>query len=80
MGGPKAALLFGGDANPFAEPLNDRYVREGDVSNRRIADVANRSLGRLSWVDTRPMGVASGTTAVRAVAVASLRVQNRLPT
>jgi hypothetical protein len=27
MGGPKAALLFGGDANPFAEPLNDRYLR-----------------------------------------------------
>jgi hypothetical protein len=35
--------------DPFAKPtMNDRNLRRGDVSNRRLADVADRGLGRLN--------------------------------
>jgi len=29
-------------------------LSRGGVSNRRLADVADRGLGRLSWADCRP--------------------------
>ena len=41
-----------GRSDAFANPSrNDRCLRQGDVSNRRIADVADRALGRLNWAD-----------------------------
>jgi hypothetical protein len=36
-----------------AQSGSDRYLREGDVSNRRSADVTDRGLGRLNWAEKR---------------------------
>ena len=46
---------------------NGRFLRRGDVSNRRKAVVADRSLGRLSWaeIDRWPNGGTDGMAAVQ---------------
>src|SRR5271166_1530308 len=49
-----------------------------DGRNRRIADVADRGLGRLNWAESAPTEVASGRTGVRGIAVIRLRARNRL--
>jgi hypothetical protein len=54
-------------------PLFAHLRRLSDVSNRRLADVADRGLGRLNWADSRPKRVASGRTGPRAKAVIPLR-------
>ncbi len=38
-----------------------------DGRNRRIADVADRGLGRLNWADTERTWIASGRTGVGAI-------------
>jgi hypothetical protein len=59
-------------------PATARSLREGDVSNRRKAPVADRRLGRLNWAESPPIEVASGKTGVRAIAVIPLRARNSL--
>ena len=54
------------------------YLRSADVRSRRLADVADRGLGRLSWADSAPTRATSGTTAVRAKADVPLRARSRL--
>ena len=46
--------------------------------NRRIADVADHSLGRLDWAEGAPTRVVSGRTGVRAKAAFPLRARNSL--
>ena len=74
--------LFG-NKGQFATPSEiDLDLRvgdvRGDVAYRRIADVADCGLGRLSWAESALAGVASGRTGVRAKAAAPLRARNRL--
>ena len=44
----------------------------------RIADVADRGLGRLNWAESAPTKVASGRTGIRAIAVVPLHARSRL--
>jgi hypothetical protein len=55
----------------FSQLLNLRVFQQ----YRRIADVAGRGLGRLSWAESAPTMVASGGTGVRAIAVVPLRAR-----
>ncbi len=51
---------------PFAAPtVNDRYLRSPDGSRRRLADVADRDRGRLSWrvADLRKPTLPNGRSA-----------------
>jgi hypothetical protein len=43
--------------------------------NRRIADIADRGLGRLNWAVSAPAGVASARTGVRAKAAIQLQAR-----
>src|SRR5580704_11367241 len=62
-------------SDPFAKPSrNGPYLRVPAGWNRRQADTAVRRPGRLNWADSVPPGAASGTTAVRAIAVVLLQV------
>jgi hypothetical protein len=64
-----------GRSDPFAKPSrNGRYLRTPAGWNRRQADTAVRRPGRLNWADSVPPGAASGTTAVRAIAVILLQM------
>ena len=47
--------------------------RLSDVSNRRLADVADPNPGRLSWAGSAPTRVPSGRTGVRAKAAVPMR-------
>jgi len=55
--------------------VNDRSLRTADGKSRRIADVADRGLGRLSWAESTPTGCALGRTGVRAKAAIPLRAR-----
>jgi hypothetical protein len=70
---------FASFAAPSGErPLVAHLRRLGGVSNRRKEDTAGAGLGRLSWAESAPTGVASGRTGVRAVAVIPLCARNGL--
>jgi CRISPR associated protein Cas1 len=45
--------------------------------SRRLADVADRVLGRLNWAGSAPTRVGSGRTGLRAKAAVPLRARNR---
>jgi hypothetical protein len=62
----------------FATRWGERYLRTPDGRSRRRADIAVRSLGRLSWAESRPRRVASGRTGVSAKAAIPLRARNTL--
>jgi hypothetical protein len=64
-----AGTLFISCDEHQTQDADDRYLRRGDVSNRRRADVADRGFGRLNWADSVLTVAASGTTEVRAKAV-----------
>jgi hypothetical protein len=70
------------DARAAFEPRrlasNDCYLRIPAGWSRRLADLADPDPGRLIWADSAPMGVASGTTPVRANAAIPLRARNSL--
>ncbi len=51
----------------------DSSVRRWHGESRRIADVADRGLGRLNWAGSGPTGVASGRTGAHAIAVVHCR-------
>ena len=51
-------------------------VPQANGRSRRIADVADRVRGRLSWADSAPTRVASGRTGVRAIPVIPYRARN----
>jgi hypothetical protein len=53
-----------------------RLDQRKTVRSRRIADVADRGLGRLNWAESTRTRVASGRTGVWAKAVVPLRAQN----
>jgi hypothetical protein len=53
-------------------------LRAADGRSRRIADVADPDRGCLNWADSAPTTAASGTTAVRTIAVIELRARNSL--
>jgi hypothetical protein len=57
---------------------NCAFETLSDVSCRRKLAVADRRLGRLNWADSAPTRVASGATAVRAIAALPFRVGCRL--
>jgi len=59
---------------PEAEGHRNRF----DVANRRKADVADRRLGRHSWAESVPTGVALRRTGVRAKAVLPLQAGSKL--
>jgi hypothetical protein len=50
----------------------------GDVSCRRIADVADPGAGRLNWAESAPTALGSGRTGVRAIPVIPYRARNRV--
>ena len=54
-------------------PPNDLYLRTADDWSRRIADVADRRLGRPNWAESTPTRVASGRTGVWTKAGVPLR-------
>ena len=57
-------LYFG----PFETPSgNDRYLREAAGCSRRIADVADCGLGRLSWADSGPTRLTRESTLLPAL-------------
>ncbi len=53
-------------------------LRSPDGWSRRIADVADRGLGRLNWAGSGPTGIVSGRAGVRAKAVIPLQARNTL--
>ena len=54
---------------------NGRCLGKADGSKRREAAIPSPESGRRNWVDSAPAEAASGTTAVRAIAVIALRAR-----
>ncbi len=65
-----------GSIYPFASSSGN--AREADGWYRRIADVADRGLGRLSWADCGPTSSPRGTTGVGTKGVIPSRALSRL--
>jgi hypothetical protein len=54
------------------------FAPSTDGWSRRQADIADRDSGCRNWADNAPTAAASGTTAVRTIAVIELRARNSL--
>jgi hypothetical protein len=65
-------------APPWSSAPCGRYLRIRGGWNRRLADIAQRGLGRLNWADCGRTGVASGRIGARAIAAIRLRARNML--
>jgi hypothetical protein len=54
------------------------FAHAAEGGSRRIAEVADRNLGRRKWAESDTTAATSGTTAVRAIDAVPLRARNRL--